>query len=146
MNPPRHARCSGQAPGAEAPFDLARLDLVASSLAWSKEKAEKFRKSFETAWGEDDANFLKPQADVVIESLSVAPDHRGKGFGTTLIEAAFDRGRHLDAQSIGIMVIHDNDAVQALYEKYFEPFITFHGAYFDHQIKGVTKYRKQLHE
>lgn len=103
-----------------------------------------FRRTFETAWGDGDAILLKPQADLIIENFSVVPDHRGKGLGTNLIKAAFDRGRHLDAQSIGLMVIHGNDAAQALYEKHFEPYLTFHAAYFDHTIPGVTKYKKDL--
>lgn len=63
---------------------------------------------------------------------------------SALMNAAFDRGRTLGAKSIGIMVIHGNDGAQALYEKHFEPYATFHPAYFQHEFPGVTKYRASL--
>lgn len=134
----------GDAPGNEAPFNLDRLDRVASSLSWSPETAEAFRKTFESTWGGEDESLLKPQADLIIETFAVAPEHRGKGLGTALLQAAFDRGRALGAGSIGIMVIHGNDTARALYEKHFEPFTTFHAAYFNHTIQGVNKYRALL--
>lgn len=134
----------GTTPGADAPLNLDRLDRVASSLSWSPETAEAFRQTFESTWGGEDESFLKPQADLIIETLAVAPEHRGKGLGTALLHAAFDRGRAMGAKSIGIMVIHGNDAARTLYERHFEPFTTFHAAYFKHAIQGVTKYRTSL--
>ena len=126
-------------------FNLERLDQVAWSLSWSRDTTDAFRAAYEKAWG-DDTTFLKPQADLIIETVAVAPDHRGKGLGTALMHAAFDRGRALDAESIGIMVIHGNDTAQALYEKHFKPYATFHAAYFNDEFPGLTKYRASLRQ
>ncbi|WP_227271057.1 GNAT family N-acetyltransferase [Roseobacter weihaiensis] len=130
-------------PASEGPLNLGKLDQIAWALSWSDDTKNTFRAAYEKVWS-GDTGFLKPQADLIIETVAVAPDHRGKGFGTALMQAAFTRGRDLGANSIGIMVIHGNDGAQALYEKHFEPFATFHGAYFDHEFPGLTKYRASL--
>lgn len=130
-------------PATEGPLNLERLDQIAGALSWSDDAKNTFRAAYEKVWS-GDTGFLNPQADLIIETVAVAPDYRGNGLGTALMHAAFARGRDLGADNIGIMVIHGNDGAQALYEKHFEPFATFHGAYFDHEFPGLTKYRASL--
>ena len=130
-------------PANEGPLNLDKLDQIAQLLSWSDDTRTAFRSAYEKVWS-DNTDFLKPQADLIIETVAVVQDRRGEGLGTALIEAAFARGRDLGANSIGIMVIHGNDGARSLYEKHFEPFATFHGAYFDHEFPGLTKYRASL--
>ncbi|MDX8350458.1 GNAT family N-acetyltransferase [Cognatiyoonia sp. IB215446] len=130
-------------PTNEGPLNLDKLDQIAWALCWSDDIRTAFRAAYEKVWSGDTV-FLKPQADLIVETVAVAPDHRGQGFGTALMHAAFARGRTLGAESVGIMVIHGNDGAQALYEKHFEPYATFHSAYFEHQFPGLTKYRASL--
>ena len=130
-------------PANDGPLNLSKLDQVAWALSWSDQTKSTFKAAYEKVWS-GETGFLKPQADVIIETVAVAPDHRGMGLGKALMRAAFARGRELGAKSIGIMVIHGNDGARALYEKHFEPFATFHSAYFDHEFPGLTKYRAPL--
>ncbi|MDX8354856.1 GNAT family N-acetyltransferase [Cognatiyoonia sp. IB215182] len=125
------------------PLDLENLPAVGWSLGWSQDQIKRVEAAYLKAFGAE-AEFLKPQADLIIETVAVALEHRGEGLGHLLMKAAFDRGREMGAKTIGIMVIHGNDSAQALYEKHFEPFATFYGAYFDHEFPGVTKYRASL--
>ena len=125
------------------PLNLDRLAEIGWSLGWTAAQTGQVRAKYQEAFG-DEAEFLQPQADLIVETVAVDPRYRGKGLGTALMEAAFARGRALGADSIGIMVIHGNDAAQALYEKHFDPYTTFYGAYFDHEFPGLTKYRASL--
>lgn len=127
----------------EGPFNLNRLPEIATALAWSNETAAAFRATYEDIWGID-TDFLKPQAETIIETVAVAPEYRSRGIGDTLIRAAFGRAREMGAASIGIMAINGNKPAQTLYEKHFEPYVTFHAAYFEHQIPGLTKYQASL--
>ena len=127
----------------KGPLNLDRIDELAWALSWPVATKAAFKERYETMW-RGDTSFLAPQADVIIESVAVAPDHRGQGLGTALMHAAFDKGRHMGADSIGIMVIHGNDGAQALYEKHFERHSSFYAAHFDHTFPGVTKYRAPL--
>lgn len=130
-------------PPSEGPLNLDRLPQIAKTLGWSTDVTATFKAAYEKVWS-GDTGFLKPQAEVIIETVAVAASARGHGLGHTLMKAAFERGRSLGAESIGIMVINGNDAAQSLYEKHFEPYATFHGAYFDHEFPGLTKYRATL--
>lgn len=127
----------------EGPLNLTKLDQVAQALSWSHATKNTFLEAYQIVWG-GDGNYMSPQAELIIETVAVAPDHRGKGLGTALMNAAFTRGRELGADSIGIGVIHGNDGAQALYEKHFEPFATYWPASFDHKFPGITKYRASL--
>ena len=131
------------APDNPGPLNLNRLEQIAWSLSWSAETMDRVRAAYAAVWAGDTA-FMTPQAELIIETVAVAPGRRGSGLGRALMRAAFDRGRQLGAQSIGISVIHGNNRAQALYEKHFEPFVTYHAAYFDHQFPGLTKYRASL--
>lgn len=131
------------APGGDGPLNLEKLDQVASVLSWSEETKAIFRASYDMIWG-GDGSFFKPQADLIIETVAVVPDQRGRGLGTALMKAAFARGRALGAASIGISVFHGNDGAQALYEKHFDPYASFWAAAFDHKFPGLTKYRAAL--
>ncbi len=131
------------ASGAHDPLDLSRLPAIAGSLSWDQGTCDAFRAAYQGMW-QDDGGVLKPQADMIVEAVAVAPAFRGRGLGHRLMEAAFTKARDCGAGSLGVMVIHGNVAAQSLYEKVFEPYATFHAAYFDHQIPGVTKYRAML--
>ena len=130
-------------PANQGPLNLDKLDQVARALSWSDDAKTTFRAAYDNVWS-NDGSFMKPQADLIIETVAVAPDHRRKGLGTALMHAAFDRGRALGADSIGISVIHGNNGAQALYEKHFEPFASFWAACFDHKFPGLTQYRASL--
>ena len=129
----------------EGPLNLTKLDQVADALSWSETTTNAFLDAYQIVWG-GDGNYMAPQAELIIETVAVSPDHRGKGLGTALMHAAFARGRELEAESIGIGVIHGNDGAQALYEKHFEPYATYWPASFDHKFPGITKYRASLTE
>ncbi|WP_299398042.1 N-acetyltransferase [Pelagibius sp.] len=129
----------------QGPLNLDRLDRVAAALSWTAETAAAFRAAYQGIWS-GGAEFLKPQAELIVESVAVAPEFRGRGLGHALMRAAFDKAQGKGAASLGIMVIHGNDAAKALYEKYFDPYTTFHAAYFDHAFPGLTKFRANLVE
>ena len=114
-------------------------------MSWPAETAAAFGTAYQGIWS-GGADFLKPQAELIVESVAVAPEFRGRGLGDALMLAAFDRARARGGASLGIMVIHGNDAAKALYEKHFEPYATFHAAYFDHAFPGLTKFRATLAE
>ena len=130
-------------PPSEGPLNLDKLGTIAAALGWSDETEETFRIAYGKTFG-GDTSFLKHQAEVIIETVAVVPAFRGHGLGHALMKAAFERGREMGAASIGIMVIDGNDAARRLYERYFEPYATFHGAYFDHTFPGLRKYRATL--
>jgi len=130
-------------PPSQGPLNLEKLPRIAAGLRWSADVTSTFKAAYEKVWS-GDTWFLKPQAEVIIETVAVAPSARGHGLGHKLMKAAFERCRSLGAESIGIMVINGNDAAQSLYEKHFEPYATFHATYFDNEFPGLTKYRATL--
>ncbi|WP_420349143.1 GNAT family N-acetyltransferase [Pelagibius sp.] len=140
------AACAVFAPderAAQGPLNLDRLDRVAGALSWTSETTAAFRAAYQGIWSRG-VDFLKPQAELIVESVAVAPGFRGQGLGDALMRAAFDKAREKGAASLGIMVIHGNNAAKALYEKHFEPYTTFHPAYFDHAFPGLTKFKASL--
>ncbi|MEM8795953.1 MAG: GNAT family N-acetyltransferase [Pseudomonadota bacterium] len=130
-------------PPSQGPLNLDKVPKIATTLGWSDTATNAFTAAYQKVWS-GDRSFLTPQAEVIIETVAVVPSARGHGFGHRLMKAAFERGRTVGAKSIGIMAINGNDAAQSLYEKHFEPYATFHGAYFDHAFPGLTKYRASL--
>ncbi|ESA33158.1 nourseothricin-resistance protein [Leptolyngbya sp. Heron Island J] len=130
-------------PVINGPFNLSKLPEIAEMLDWNTSTAKRFEQAYIKVWGNDNY-FLKPQAELIVETVAVAPGHRGSGLGHSLMKAAFKRAREAGASSLGVMVIHGNDPAKALYEKYFEPFISFHSAFFDGTFPGLTKYRANL--
>ena len=127
----------------EGPLNLDKLGKVASGLGWTEDQRSAFLAGYQKDWS-GDTSFMKPQAELIVETVAVAPEYRGHGLGDALMQAAFDRARALGAASLGVMVIHGNDAARALYEKHFEPYVTFHAAYFDNEFPGMTKFRAKL--
>ena len=141
------ATCAVFRPGSPSesngPINLLKLDAVAASLGWAPSVKSAFRAAYQemlTSGGD----ILKPQAEMIVETVAVAPAHRDKGLGRKLMEAAFETAKAKGAQSLGIMVIHGNDTARTLYEKFFEPYATYHPAYFDNKFPGLTKYRATL--
>ena len=133
----------GDDPASKGPLNLDCLPAIANRLGWSDSTTQAFKAAYQKPWGSD-TSFMKPQAEVIVETVAVGSEFRGLGLGHRLMQEAFNRGRQMGAQSIGIMVIKGNDAAQALYEQHFEPYATFHGAYFNHEFPGLTKYRAML--
>lgn len=133
----------GGTPNDQYPLNLARLDEVAAELGWSEATTQIFRKAGQDALGSENAEnaFLTPQADLIVESVAVLSEFRGQGLGRQLIETALGEAKRRGANSLGIMVIHGNDQAQRLYEHYFEPYATFHTAFFDGKFPGLTKYK-----
>ena len=130
-------------PDAWHPLDLAKLKRVADRLEWSRGAQQAFEAAYRKVWGGDLA-FLEPQAERIVEAVAVAPNHRGKGLGHVLMRAAKTRAKAQGAASLGVMVIHGNEAAASLYAKHFQPYVTFHEDYFDGAFPGVTKYRASL--
>ena len=128
---------------AHSPLNIDKLPQIAEKLGWTPSITEDFRQAYLKIW-EGDHSFLKPQADMIVETVAVLPEHRGLGLGHRLMQAAFKRAREAGASSLGVMVIRGNEPAQALYEKYFERFATFYPAFFNHTFSGVTKYRATL--
>lgn len=110
--------------GANSPLDLSKLPQIADLLGWEPSITESFKQAYVGLW-EADSNFLKPQAEMIVETVAVLPTHRGLGLGHSLMRAAFDRARQQGAASLGVMVVHGNEAAQSLYERYFERHTTF---------------------
>ena len=125
------------------PLNLEKLDEIAATLGWAPSANAAFRAAYREMWSSD-GDVLKPQADMIVEAVAVAPAHRGKGLGRKLMEAAFDTAKAKGATSLGITVLHGNDTARALYEKFFKPYATYHSAYFDNRFPGLTKYRATL--
>ncbi|MEM1098422.1 MAG: GNAT family N-acetyltransferase [Planctomycetota bacterium] len=117
------------------PFDLNRLP-----LGWSDHQAEAFRVGYAKVWA-DVGDFLAPQAEWIVEAVAVLPEHQRQGHGRRLIEAAIAKARDAGGESLGVMVIHGNDPAAGLYEEFFNPWITYHAAYFGDGFPGLTKYR-----
>lgn len=132
-----------QKPGSEGPLDLSRLPEIASLLSWDEKTLKTFRRSYEKAWS-GNLDFLCPQAEMIVETVAVLPEFRGRGLGHALMRAAFETARAKGARSLGIMVIHGNDTAKRLYETYFQPYITFHQTYFEDRFPGLTKFRADL--
>lgn len=141
------AACSVYDPDpAAADHSILNLDLlprIVDRFGWQAHQVDRFREMYAEDWNADDQS-LRPQADAIIEAVAVLPGFRGLSLGTRLIEEAFAEARGRGHNSIGIMVIHGNDRAQRLYERHFEPYITYHAAFFGHAFPGVTKYRAVL--
>jgi ribosomal-protein-alanine N-acetyltransferase len=52
-----------------------------------------------------------------LENIVVAPEFRGKGIGTQLMEALLTRARYTNSESVLLEVRESNAAARALYEK-----------------------------
>ncbi|MEM7734680.1 MAG: GNAT family N-acetyltransferase [Deinococcota bacterium] len=128
------------------PLRLDKLPDIAQHLGWSQEVMHAFETAYPyQGFPEDDLTaFLKPQVDAIIETVAVLPEFRGQGLGKTLIQAALQEAKTRGASSAGIMVLHGNDNTKALYERFFEPYMTFHSAFFKHEFPAITKYRTSL--
>lgn len=125
------------------PFDLDRLPAVAAALRWTNDQAEVFRTGYAKIWA-DIGDFLAPQAEWIVEAVAVLPEHQRRGHGRRLMEAAIAKAKDTGGESIGVMVIHGNDPAGHLYEQFFDPWITYHAAYFENEFPGLTKYRRSL--
>lgn len=125
-------------------LDLERLPAVAARLGWDGDAVAEFENRYNAFWGPPDPIFLYPQAPAIIESVAVLPRFRGLGLGARLIEEAIAEARRRGRDAIGVMVVHGNDRAQALYERYFKRWASFHAAYFDDKFPGITKYRSTL--
>lgn len=119
---------------------------MAQILGWSSEKAAEFRRRYELLWGSDpQPEFLRPQAPWIIETVAVLPEARGQGYSKILLRALLEKGRLLNLSHAGIMVINGNEIARHTYESLgFQPYLTFHADYFDHEFPGVTKFRMPL--
>lgn len=131
-------------PDAWHPVNLSKLGAIAQKLGWSTEATETFEQAYKQVWTSGGGTFLEPQAPVIVESVGVRPQYRGKGLGKALMEAAFAQARQKGHDEIGIMAIHGNEPARRLYEQFFEPYLTFHAAYFDIDFPGITKFKAAL--
>ena len=60
------------------------------------------------------ARHVAPEWD--LENIVVAPEFRGKGIGTQLMEALFSRAQHTNSESVLLEVRESNAAARSLYE------------------------------
>lgn len=122
------------------PLNLDRLGEVSRQLGWSAKAKLRFETAYREVWT-GDLEFLNPQADVIIETVAVLPEFRAHGLGHALMKAAKSKASAIGAESLGVMVIHGNNAARSLYDKHFERYTTYHPEYFNGQFPGITKYR-----
>ena len=130
------------APGT-GPLSLEKLSDVAKALNWQQSQIDAFTSAHQQMW-QAIGEVLLPQADCIVEAVAVLPGWRGRGLGHQLMVAAKQRAQVLGAETLGIMVIHGNDAAAHLYGQYFHPYISYHADFFDHQFSGLTKFRTRL--
>ena len=95
---------------------LNAFDVVAESLRWDAKTAKVFIESYEELWGPGNVPFLRPHGDIIIEGVGVLPTARGKGIGKALLQAAFVRAQELGGKTVGLTVVHGNEAARKLYE------------------------------
>lgn len=133
-------------PGADQrPMRLDRLPRLAARLGWSDAVTADFRAGYEGAWGPGDQPHLRPQAPVIVETVGVVPEARGRGLGRRLIAAALDEARRRGHRTAGIMAVIGNDVAHRLYRAMgFRPVSTYHAAFFDDTFPGVVRYRASL--
>jgi L-phenylalanine/L-methionine N-acetyltransferase len=95
-----------------------------------------YRQAFRTSVTSDRARYLALEGDRVIGDIGVereehpvtrhvatigmmvAPEWRGRGIGTALLESAIDWCRRSGVEKIELSVYPDNDAARALYAKF----------------------------
>ena len=53
-----------------------------------------------------------------LERLAVLPEHRGKGYGKTLVEHLFDKAAENDSQHVEIGIIAEDRKLRSWYEKF----------------------------
>ena len=126
------------------PLRLDRLGQLAVRLAWPDAVVAAFRSTYEAEFQSANPDFFTPQAPAIIESVGVLPAFRGRGLGRRLMDAAFAAARGRGHAALGVMVIHGNEPARRLYERHFEPYATYHAAYFDGRLPGVTKFKAPL--
>jgi GNAT superfamily N-acetyltransferase len=75
------------------------------------------------------ASWDSGKAVAVLETLSVLPQHRGRGIGTDLIEAAWSRLAERGVESMAITTTKTNAGARRFYEREgFHPaFVVYHG-------------------
>lgn len=54
---------------------------------------------------------------LVLDGLCVAPEHRGRGIGTALLDAATDLARDRGLRAVGLSVVDANPRAEALYRR-----------------------------
>lgn len=59
-----------------------------------------------------------PEPMAELESLSVAPEHRGRGLGSRLLAAVHDDLRRRGVEVVSLAVFAGNDAARRLYERH----------------------------
>ncbi len=127
------------------PLKLERIRELAAELGWSDVVRDGFVESYNQSWPMEITHCLIPQAPVIIESVGVIPEARGRGLGRRLLQEAFAEARRRGHATIGIMVIHGNEPARNLYESAgFEPYLTYHSTYFEGKFPGLIKYRATL--
>lgn len=142
------AAAAGYAPNKEnyCPLHLDNLDQIATELGWNKEVTNLFYDHYLQYWGgNNQPDFLIPQAPWIIENVAVLPHARGRGLGKVLLKALLEEGRSHQYSHAGIMVINGNDGARHVYESIgFKPYQSFYTDYFLTNFKiefsGVTKF------
>ena len=124
-------------------INMDKLSAVAGRLGWARAAVEAFRSIYEKDWRGGEV-FLAPQAEAIVETVGVLPEYRGMGLGHRLMHESRKEALRRGHESIGIMVIHGNDGAARLYERYFEPYVTYHASFFGGEFPGITKYRASL--
>ena len=128
-------------PGA---LETDQLPALARALDWDTAATERAVSAYKASV-QSESTWLEPIAPVIVETVAVLPEMRGRGVGKILMTAAAERARELGAEELGVMVIIGNDTALALYEAAgFERILTVHAAAFADGFPGVIKLRRRL--
>jgi ribosomal protein S18 acetylase RimI-like enzyme len=123
--------------------DLARTGDLAERLGWDAAAADGFARSYRALWGAD-LSYLVPQAPAIVETVAVLPAFRGLRLGDRLMAALKADAAARGFEALGVMVVAGNAAAERLYRRHFDPFITYHAAYFGGVFPGIVKFRAAL--
>jgi ribosomal protein S18 acetylase RimI-like enzyme len=98
-------------------------ELVGVAIFYDGAKARELDVPLERAAAKKsgDSNYCIPTepeaSEFYLDTLSVSPRCQGKGYGSKLIEAGFDRARKLGHHRIALLIEVDNAAAKPLYER-----------------------------
>lgn len=75
------------------------------------------------------ASWASGESIAELETLSVLPEHRGRGIGASLIEAAWSRLAERGVEDMAITTTKTNDDAKRFYERegFNQSFVVYHG-------------------
>jgi len=90
-------------------------------------------------------SFWRVLDELHINNLAVAPDHRGAGAGTALLEHVLAEGRRLGAKRASLEVRRSNDPARRLYERLGFQVAGVRRAYYTNPVEdALVLWKEQL--